>query len=161
MKQTNKTKRAKSPKNPFAEFYSLLRKQPEYNEAFRDEIKKGIVWKFSGEVTDSLKELYQNTPASYAYMIKVLKGETDSDSDSHRKQLLAALCKWLDLTGRKFPSKKEKLAYAKRIAERASEVEKYRFNDIPILKLIALYSLYCKRNEVLKQSKNDFDESKN
>ena len=48
--------------NPHIQFWSLLRRQPDYNSTYKDELKAMFVWQWSGEKTESLNEFYKTDP---------------------------------------------------------------------------------------------------
>lgn len=146
MKQTKKALR-------HALFWSLLKQLLDYNEAYREVIKEGIVSEASGGKTESLSELYAKYPREYSLMIERLKGDSDQrqtryeDSwDKSAKRVIAAICQYVDKLGYTFGSREEKIRYVKRIACRAANC--YTFNAIPESRLSAIYNLYCKRNSV-------------
>lgn len=146
MKQTKR-------KPNHALFWTLLKQIPDYNEAYKEVIKEGIVSEASGGKTESLSELYKKFPREYSLMIEKLKGDYwqkqeryDAEQEKARRRVIAAICAYVDKLGYKFGSPEEKVGYAKRIACRAANC--WSFNMIPESRLSAIYNLYCKRNSV-------------
>lgn len=143
----------KRKKPTHALFWSLLRQTEGYDEAFKDDIKAGIVAECSGGLTTSLSEMYRLYPAAYSLMIEKLKGDSsrrreryDNEHDRAAKRVIAAICQCLDRQGYRFEDRRRKLRYAMSIACRAANCG--NFDAIPLSRLQAIYNLYCEKNRV-------------
>lgn len=140
-------------KRTHAIFWRLLREVPNYNEAFKDDIKSGVVMQYSQGRTASLSEMWQKYPAEYSRMIDALKGDSQrkqmrymDDADISRKRVIAAICGYLDKVNVKFATRDEKVRYAISVACRSANCAS--FNKIPLSKLDALYQMFRKKQEV-------------
>lgn len=136
-------------------FWSLLKQLPNYDDSFKEELKENICLEYSNGRTSSLSELYQNFPAGYEHMIADLKRATqntpqairlyDPEGDLWRKRCIAVVCSWLDRQGLVLESKR-KVSYAIGVITRAANCRD--FNKIPTSRLMEIYSLFLKRNDV-------------
>lgn len=54
-------------KSPYTTFWGLLKLTDNYNEAYKEDIKKAWVLKYSGNKTSSLKELYNTNRYMYFF----------------------------------------------------------------------------------------------
>jgi len=150
----------------FGLFWSLLKQLPDYDAKFRDTIKEGIVCQYTNGKTSSLSDMYNRFPREYARMIEDMKGDAaarreryEERQDVSRKRVIAAICTWIDRLGYKFPTKNDKIRYAKTIACRAANCS--NFNEITDSRLIAIYNLYCQKNRVnVKDPVVDYEFSK-
>lgn len=145
--------KATKKKPNHALFWTLLKRVPGYNEAYKEVIKEGIVSEASGGRTQSLSELYEKYPKEYSLMIEKLKGDSDqkqmrydAEQEKARRRVIAVICAGLDKRGYKFGSAERKVEYAKRVACNASNCG--RFNAIPLSRLQAIYNDWLKKNEV-------------
>lgn len=134
-------------------FWALLRETEGYNEAYKEEMKAGIVHRYSGGRTSSLSEMYRCYPAAYSRMIDAMKGDFhqrqaryENARDRAAKRVIAAICQWLDRQGYRFRSREEKVRYVLSVACRAANCG--NFNAIPASKLTAIYNLFCRKNSV-------------
>ncbi|MGM9759691.1 MAG: hypothetical protein ACI30I_06195 [Parabacteroides sp.] len=137
----------------FRQFWTLLRMTEGYNEAYREEIKAGLVHRYSNGATTSLREMRENHPEAYEAMMENLRNVPsvkravyDAERDKAGKRVIAAICKWIDTMGYRFRTREEKIDYVKRVACRAARCD--RFGSIPLSKMTAIYSLYKKKNDV-------------
>lgn len=134
-------------------FWMLIKETPGYEEAYKELIKEGLVHHYSGGKTCSLSEMYRKYPAKYCHMIEAMKGTArerraryDAGRDKVAKRLIAAICHWLDKLGYHYHTPADKIRYAMAIACRAANCS--NFNAIPVSRMNAIYSLYCKKNTV-------------
>lgn len=149
MKTKKVTKRGPS----HAAFWTLLKNVPGYEDRYKDVIKESIVEQYSLGKTCSLSEMYKRYPALYSEMIEAMKGNFeqrkdryDEERDKSAKRVIASICSWLDKLEYKFKSNYHKIDYAKHTACRAANCDD--FNKIPLSKMDAIYSLFCKKNTV-------------
>lgn len=147
------TAKKTSKRNPHALFWSLLKKIPGYRPEYKEVIKEGEVYKWSGGKTCSLSQMYREYPTEYSLMIESLKGNSDQrqmrydeSRDKAAKRVIAAICSWLDKLKYKFESEEDKIRYAISVACRAANCG--NFNKIPESRLTAIYSLCCQKNSV-------------
>lgn len=134
-------------------FWTLLKNVDNYNPAYKEVIKDGIVNQYSEGKTCSLSELYTKYPVAYGRMIEDMKGSSrdrqdryDDGLDKERKRVLAAICGWIDKIGYQFPTPADKISYAKSIACRAANCG--YFNKIPASRLTAISFLYNNKTDV-------------
>lgn len=136
-------------------FWCLIKQLPNYNENYKEELKANICIEYSQGRTSSLNELYHKHPADYERMIYDLKKATlntpqsirfdNPEGDLWRKRCIAAVCHWLDRQNFSMQPK-EKIRYAIGIIIRASNCRD--FNKIPSSRLMEIYSLFLKRNDI-------------
>lgn len=158
------TTKKQTPKQPHALFWRLLRETEGYDPRYRQEIKEGLVYKWTNGQTTSLSEMWRDHPEAYSRMVDSLKptGEKrqmdyEMRRDRSAKRVIAAICQWVDKMGYTFESRRHKLRYVMGIACRAANCS--NFNRIPDDKLTAIYSLYCKRNSVGIEGNPELDHS--
>jgi cation transport regulator ChaB len=134
-------------------FWALLKLQPRYDDRFREYIKEGVVYYYSGGRTTSLSEMYAKYPREYADMLIIMQrglGKNirreieDKRTDVLRKRVIAAICQWLDKTGRRFDDRAEKIRYAKQIACRSTNCAE--FNQICDTELNSIYCQFNRKN---------------
>jgi hypothetical protein len=147
------TQSKKKKGSPHSLFWSLLKNVPGYDEKYKEVIKEGVVDEYSGGKTTSLSFMYSHYPAGYSLMIEGLKGDYfdkkaryDQERDKVAKRVIAVICCYVDKLGYTFPSKDDKIAYAKGIACRAANCA--YFNKIPLSRMDSIYNLYCRKNDV-------------
>lgn len=142
-------------------FWQLVKELPNYNGAYREVIKEGIVHQFSNGKTCSLSELWYKYPREYSLMIEDLKRQTaktnahkavQPEADMWRKRVIAAICGWLDACNYKFNSPGEKVSYAISTACRAANCAD--FNKITVNRLSDIYSEF-KRKQATVDNTSD------
>lgn len=85
--------------NPHIQFWSLLRRQPDYNSAYKDELKAMFVWQWSGEKTESLNEFYKTDPYRYKSMLMDMRNRALSKASNTIKSLRSQVLRLLDQIG--------------------------------------------------------------
>lgn len=85
--------------NPHIQFWSLLRRQPDYNSAYKDELKAMFVWQWSGEKTVSLNEFYETDPHKYRSMLMDMKKRALSKASNAIKSLRSQVLRLLAQIG--------------------------------------------------------------
>ena len=148
-----KRKKAGRKSPAHALFWALLKETPGYRDEYREVVKEGVVHRYSGGRTTSLAEMYRSYPAEYSEMIEAMKGSGEERKiryeaarDKAAKRVIAAICAWIDKAGYRFGDSREKIRYAISVACRAANCPE--FDKIPESRLTAIYSLFCRKNEV-------------
>ena len=134
--------KTRKKRSTHALFWELLKQTEGYQEQYKDVIKEGLVYNYSGGKTSSLSEMYSKYPGEYSLMIEDMKGSGkqkaqryDQSLDKERKRVIAAICAYVD-----------KCKYVKAIAARAANCA--YFNGIPLSRLRAVYAEWRNKNAV-------------
>lgn len=125
--------------NPHTWFFRYVSNMEGYNKNFENVIREGIVREYSGGITGSLSDLFDNYPDKYNRMKKELTKQSFDELDKARKRLIAVLFSYI-----KDNKEKPSMQYVKVVACNAAKV-KY-FNDIPLKQLQYLYRVFGEKN---------------
>lgn len=95
--------KTRKKRSTHALFWELLKQTKGYQEQYKDVIKEGLVYNYSGGKTSSLSEMYSKYPGEYSLMIENMKGSGkqkaqryDQSLDKERKRVIAAICAYVD-----------------------------------------------------------------
>ena len=132
-KQQNKT---------FGTFYKYLQGLENYNKDYAEDLKESIVLEFSKGKTTSLKTIHEDYPYEYFKMMEWMKNQQkpsaySNEGEKWRRRVLAAICSYLDASGRRFDEKSKKISYAMTIACRSAN--RKSFNKISVTALRKVY----------------------
>lgn len=85
--------------NPHIQFWSLLKRQPDYNSAYKDELKAMFVWQWSGGKTESLSEFYKTDPYRYRSMLMDMRNRSLPKASNTIKSLRSQVLRLLAQIG--------------------------------------------------------------
>lgn len=160
--EKSRTIRKRSGKSAFGAFYRYLQGLENYSKDYADDLKCSIISEFSGGRTTSLKTIYEDYPQEYFRMMEWLKGQQTraaytNEGETWRRRVIAAICSYLDATGRRFDSKGKKISYAIAMACRSANCKS--FNKISVTALRRVYNTFgfLKKDEAALDSKGYMD----
>lgn len=142
-KAMEKTK--KKTCSSFGTFYKYLQGLENYNKDYAEDLKESIVHEFSKGKTTSLRTIHEEYPYEYFKMMEWMKSQQKASAYSNegekwRRRVLAAICSYLDATGRRFDEKSKKISYAMTIACRSANCKS--FNKISVTSLRKVYNTF-------------------